>query len=280
MMADYVLVGHMTADLTPVGRIAGGTVSYAARTAAAFGWKVAVVTSSTADEPLLETLRPFADVRVIPADETTTYENIYGAHGRIQYIRGRAQPIMLDDIPADLRSAQMVHLAPIADEVAPDVTSAFGEATILATLQGWMRRWDADEVVRFKPFEYEHMLRAVDIVVFSEEDIRAAPDTEAWVVQRARHVFVTRAERGGSYFHDGVEDSYTSPQVAVVDPTGAGDIFASALLASLPLVSFDMRYATRIAAHLAAYSVTRRGVLGAPTRDEVARALATGLEGK
>ncbi len=280
MTADYVLVGHLTADLTPSGRIAGGTVSYAARTAAAFGWKVAVVTSAVPDEPLLETLRPFADVRVIPAEETTTYENIYGANGRTQYIRARARTLTPEDIPADLRSAQMAHLAPIADEVSSSIASVFSEATVLATLQGWMRQWEADQVVRFKPFTHDDLLHAVDLVVFSEEDIAAAPETQAWVVERARHVFVTRAERGGSYFHDGVEDSYTSPRVNVTDPTGAGDIFASALLASLPLVSFDMRYATRIAAHLAADSVTRRGVLGAPTRDEVARALTIGLEGK
>lgn len=220
MTADYVLIGHITADLTPQGRIAGGTVSYAARTAAAFGWRVGIVTSCRPDEPLLDPFRSFADIHIIPADETTTYENIYTDHGRLQYVRGRAGEILAENIPDKLRSAPLVHLAPIADEIRSGVAAYFGESTILATLQGWMRQWGPDQVVHFKPFDHENLLKRVDVVVFSEEDIAAAPETEAWVSARARHTFVTRAEKGGSYYHDGQHDSYTTPKVSVVEPTG------------------------------------------------------------
>ncbi|MDZ4770995.1 MAG: PfkB family carbohydrate kinase, partial [Chloroflexota bacterium] len=252
--------------------------SYAARTAAAFGWKVAVVTSAHPDEPLLDSLRQYADVRVLPAAETTTYENIYTSAGRIQYIRARAETLTPDAIPADLLSAPMVHLGPIADEVPSAVAPIFTDATILATLQGWMRRWDADQRVLFKPFHDALLLRHANLIVFSEEDILAEPETEAWVRERARHTFVTRAERGGTYYHDGITESYPTPQVTVVEPTGAGDVFAAALLAALPLVSFNIRQATTIAARLASHSVTRPGLSGTPTADEVALALAGDLE--
>lgn len=273
MTADYVLVGHVTADLTPQGRVAGGTVSYAARTASAFGWRVAIVTSSIADEPLLEMLRPYAELHVVPAEETSTFENIYSASGRTQYIRARANTLRAEDIPAELRDAPMVHLGPIADEASPEIAGVFPNATILATLQGWMRQWSSEGVVRYKPLRDEELLKHIDIAVFSEEDIGRARDEEAWISSRARHTFVTRAERGGSYYHDGVEDSYTTPEVTVVEPTGAGDVFAASLLSALPLVSFDMRKATRIAAVLAANSVTRPALLGTPTSEEVQQAL-------
>ncbi|MCK6577196.1 MAG: PfkB family carbohydrate kinase [Anaerolineae bacterium] len=275
MTADYVLIGHITADLTPQGRIAGGTVSYAARTAAAFGWRVGIVTSCRPDEPLLDPFRSFADIHIIPADETTTYENIYTDHGRLQYVRGRAGEILAENIPDKLRSAPLVHLAPIADEIRSGVAAYFGESTILATLQGWMRQWGPDQVVHFKPFDHENLLKRVDVVVFSEEDIAAAPETEAWVSARARHTFVTRAEKGGSYYHDGQHDSYTTPKVSVVEPTGAGDVFAASLLASLPLVAYDMSKAIRIAARLAANAVTRPGIQGTPSADEVRAVLET-----
>ncbi len=272
MTADYVLVGHLTADLTPNGRIAGGTVSYAARSAAAFGWRVAVVTSAQADEPLIEALRPYADIRVIPADATTTFENIYTSSGRTQYVRQRAQTIHKDDIPADLRESVLVHLAPIADEIAYDVVEAFPNSTILGTLQGWMRQWDESGIVRYKPLMDIPFLRALNIAVFSEEDVVHAVDpigAELWIAGYVRQTFVTRAEQGGSYFHDGIHESYTSPDADVLDPTGAGDVFASSLLSSLPLVSYDIRLATRIAAALASKSVTRVGLLSAPSIEEV-----------
>jgi sugar/nucleoside kinase (ribokinase family) len=167
----------------------------------------------------------------------------------------------------------MVHLGPIADEDTPEIAQAFPNATVLATLQGWMRQWSDEGVVRFKPLRNEQLLNDIDIAVFSEEDIGRARDEETWISSRARHTFVTRAERGGSYYHDGVEDSYTTPEVTVVEPTGAGDVFAASLLSALPLVSFDMRQATRIAAVLAANSVTRPALLGTPTREEVQLAL-------
>src|SRR5689334_2141128 len=90
---DYLLIGHMTADLTPNGRLPGGTVSYATRTAAAFGLRVALLTSATTDDSLLDSLRPYGEIVSIPAAETTTFENIYNPDGRIQYVRGVAAPI-------------------------------------------------------------------------------------------------------------------------------------------------------------------------------------------
>lgn len=42
---DYLLLGHITLDLSPDGPQLGGTVAYAARTAQAMGLRVGVVTS-------------------------------------------------------------------------------------------------------------------------------------------------------------------------------------------------------------------------------------------
>lgn len=274
MTPDYLLIGHMTADLTPEGRLPGGTVSYATRTAAAFGLRVALLTSAATGDPLLESLTPYAEVASLPATQTTTYENIYTPSGRVQYVRGVAAPIGAGDLPAHFLGAPLVHLAPIADEIDPQIAHSFRDSTVLLTLQGWLRRWDGDGRVHFKRWYDPDVLKSIDIVVFSEEDIVESPQMEREFAGSVKHLFVTRAEKGGTYYHDGEAIDYTTPQVDLVNPTGAGDVFASSLLASLPLLESDMAAAIRVAARLGATSVTRYLLDGAPTPDEVQAALA------
>ncbi|PJF33931.1 MAG: hypothetical protein CUN57_00865, partial [Phototrophicales bacterium] len=74
---DVLLIGHMTADLVPGGRMLGGTVSYAAPTYAAFGHRVGILTSAAYNESLLKYLLPFGKLMVIPSENSLTYENIY-----------------------------------------------------------------------------------------------------------------------------------------------------------------------------------------------------------
>lgn len=275
MTPDYLLIGHITADLTPTGRQLGGTVSFAARAAGAFGLRVGVLTSAAPDESLLREVRPYIHaLKVLPAAATSTFENIYEAGGRIQYIRGVAAPLGPDDIPPDWLAAPLVHLAPLTGEVDPGIAHRFQNATVMLTLQGWLRQWDATGRVTFKRWFDPAVLRDIDIVIFSEEDVREAPELEREFAGAVEHLFVTRAERGGTYYHWGTPNPFTTPTVEQVHPTGAGDIFASTLLASLARLNGNMWAATQAAAQLAAISVTRVGLDSAPTPVEVERALA------
>lgn len=272
---DYLLVGHITADITPEGRKLGGTSSYAAATAHAFGLRVGVVTSAVADDPLLDLLRQWAFVHVIPAGETTTFENIYAPEGRVQYIRGVAESITVADLPEAWLSARLVHLAPMASEVESNVVFAFPAATRLLTLQGWLRQWQSDGQVQFRNWYDSAVLDALDFVVFSEEDIRESPEMEQMIARHARNLIVTRAEQGGDCYHDGTIWRYLSPAVEVVNPTGAGDVFAASLLAAYAHTGGDVKRSVKIAARLASICVTRHGLGGAPTADEVNRSLDT-----
>jgi sugar/nucleoside kinase (ribokinase family) len=272
---DYLLIGHATADLTPNGRMLGGTVSYAARVVNSFGYRAGVLTSAAPDEPLLEGLRPYAaELIVLPAESISTFENIYTPSGRIQYLRQVAARITAADVPQSWRGASLVHLAPLTDEVDPNIAFEFPGATVLLTLQGWLRRWDADGRVHFKRWFDPNVLKAIQIVVFSEEDIVEAPELELEFAGAVEHLFVTRAERGGTYYHWGEAFQYTTPQVELVHPTGAGDVFAAGLLCALRAFDGDIQTATRVAAALAATSVTRVGLESAPTAQEVERVLA------
>lgn len=272
---DYLLIGHLTADLTAEGRFLGGTVSYAARTAHAFGLRVGILTSAAVDEPLLAELAPYAEVRSIPAAVTSTFENIYSDTGRTQYVRGVAERLTAAHVPDDWREAPLVHLAPLTDEVDPQIAHLFPDAQVLLTLQGWLRRWDADGRVRFKRWFDRDVLKSIDIVVYSIDDIAEAPEMEADFAAAVRDLIVTKAERGGTYFHRGEPVDYETLQVDVVNPTGAGDIFAAAVLAGQHILGGDMLDAIQVAARLGAISVTRWALDGTPTPDEVKAALAT-----
>lgn len=266
---DYLLIGHVAADVIPGGRLLGGTVSYAARTAHAFGLKVGVLTSSKPDEPLLDELRAYAQVVTVPSEETTTFENIYKPEGRTQYVRHVGGRVSVADVPQEWLNTPLVHIAPLTDEVDDDVALMFNQAKIqMLTPQGWMRRWDADGRVWFKPWFNEQVVRAMDVVVFSEEDIEEAPDLEEKYRQVAKRLVVTRGYHGGRYYVNGEQALYAAVETDSVDPTGAGDIFAASLLATYHEFG-DFVMAIRAAAAIAAYSITRTGLEGAPTQREV-----------
>lgn len=271
---DYLLIGHITADLIPSGRMLGGTVSYAAPVARAFGYHLGLITSGAAHEPLFETLKPYlTDYVYHPALETSTFENIYQDGGRIQYLHHRAAPLTPALVPEAWRSVRLVHLAPLTDEVDPALIDVFPAATIMVTPQGWMRQWGENKRVLFKRFYDERVLRRVDIVVMSNQDIAEAPELEQEYAPLVKHLFVTDGANGGTYYHHGVAQHYAAYPVVEVEPTGAGDVFATALLASLPRVNHDMQRAIQAAARLAAFSVTRRGIVNSVTEDEVRETL-------
>lgn len=271
---DVLLIGHMTADLVPGGRMLGGTVSYAAPTYAAFGHQVGILTSAAYDESLLKYLLPFGKLMVIPAENSLTYENIYTDEGRSQYVRATAQPLQFGDVPNGWTKTPYVHLGPLAAEVDPaEMAQHFPDAIVMLTLQGLMRQWGDDGKVQFRRWFDQEAFELVDIVVYSEEDIIQYPQLTNEVRQIVSHLVVTNGRKGGTYYHNGETIPYSSIEVQHRDLTGAGDVFASSLLGVLPMVGNDVYKAVTIAGRLAAYSVTRAGVESAPTQAEIEREL-------
>ncbi|NJL55894.1 ribokinase [bacterium] len=270
---DYLLIGHLTADLMLDGsRRLGGTTAYAAATAAAFRLRVGVVTSAAPDDPLLEQLRQWARVHLIPAAATTTFENLYEPDGRRQFVRALAAPLTPESVPTVWRHTPAVHLAPIAGEVS-DALPGCCNNHVLLTLQGWLRQWESDGLVRFRRWCDAAVLRHINVVVLSEEDIRAAPDLEQDLAHSCETLLLTQAERGGTCYERASAWRYAAFPVHVIEPTGAGDVFAAALLAAHIHAGQGLRQAVMVAARLAANAVTRPGLQGTPTPDEVAAAL-------
>lgn len=269
---DYLLIGAVTADITPQGKKLGGTASYCARVAHAFGQNVAVITRAQYQEPLLGELTPYARVFNLGADVTTTFENVYTPSGRVQTVRATAGYIGRRDVEQwDVR-APLLHLAPVADEVAPEIVFDFPSAQILLTPQGWMRQWGADGKVAYKRWADAHILRRATAVVLSREDIATDDTIEAELARHTSCLVVTDSERGGVYYQNGRQYGFDALSVEVRDATGAGDVFAASLLSALGRLEGDIHRAVRVAARLASLSVTRTGMDSAPKPDEIEEA--------
>ncbi len=268
---DYLIIGHITKDLTPAGYRLGGTVTYAALTAQALGLRVGVVTSC---EPTLDlSILDGIAVCLHPAAETTTFENVYTAGGRTQTLLKRAKTLTPNLIPAEWQDTAVVHLGPVAQEVSPDLGGAFHKSLIGLTPQGWLRNWDARGQVHFKLWPAAHqMIHAASVTILSIEDVSGDEHQIDLLAQETGLLVVTEGVQGCRIYWNGDVRRIKPDPVEEVDPTGAGDIFATAFITRLNITR-DPWEAARFANQIASKSVTRAGLLGIPTPAEVRAAM-------
>jgi len=267
---NYLLIGHIAHDVTPEGPKLGGTVSYAGGAADAMGARVAIVTSARSDEPVLKGLPPRASLQVTSAAQSTIFVNTYVGDVRRQELKGRASLLGLADVPSIWHNCAIIHLAPLDDEVDPDLARAFPNSLLAATPQGWMRAWNSEGIVHAKPWTMaETLLPILGAVVFSEEDIGRDKNLEAHYASLAKLLVVTRAAKGCTvYRRNHPRIDIPAPEVQVVDATGAGDIFAGVFLVMYQRTG-NVERAAEVATQLASISVTRPGLQGVPTAEEV-----------
>jgi len=268
---DYLIVGHIAADITPTGVLLGGTVSYAGLTARALGVRVGIVTSSGEDAPL-QALDGIPIVNV-PAEHSTTFENIKTENGRRQILHHIAAPILLNHIPQVWRSAPIVHLAPIADELDSSLAEQLSGSLIGITPQGWMRTWDeAGQVSASAWINSDQVLRHAGAVVMSVEDVNRDLELVEEMAHHTRLQSLTEGEAGSVLHWNGDRRRFRPPVMEEVDGTGAGDIFAAAFFVRL-YHTRDPWEAARFATQLAARSVMRIGINGIPTSQEIEECL-------
>ena len=269
---DYLIIGHASNDLSPQGPTLGGTVAYAGLTAHALGLRVGVVTSAAEDVDF----SPLRDLQVhrISAPVSTSFENVYTAEGRVQTINGQATALGRSAVPRPWLSAPIVHLAPIACEIDPELARAFPGSFLGMTPQGWMRRWDQAGRVRLTTWEViRDLLPAASAAVLSIEDLQGDLQAAQVMAEHCRVLVVTEGPRGARVHAQGEWRSVPAPAAQEVDPTGAGDVFAAVFFAQLHRGG-DAWQAAAHANHVAAGSVTRRGLASAPDAAEATAALA------
>lgn len=217
------------------------------------------------DRSVLEGL----EVVALPASTAPRYENRYDAAGaRTQFLLAEGEPIVIGpDVLT--READVLIVAPAYHEfTAPPAIAA---RVYALALQGLLRTHDGETRVWPHPDPWaqaEPFVRAGGFAFLSDED---TPDPKALAARLAAAgmtAFVTRGSRGATRFDaEGAHDFEAVPAESV-EPTGAGDCFATAFAVRFAECG-DIDTATRFALAAGAIAVEARGLAAIPTRAEI-----------
>ena len=267
---DYLVIGHITTDLTDAGFRLGGTATFSSLTANALGHSVGIVTSCKASTN-------FSDYQAIQifnkiSSENSTFKNIATSQGRIQYLYNKANRITSSDIPSAWSKTPILHLGPIIDEIDPLIFNCFPDSKIFLTPQGWLRQVDENKHVWPKKCDLpKDLLERANATVISIEDVNGDEDQISELALYCKILVVTENKYGARVYWNGDVRYFNAPEVQVIEDTGAGDIFAACFFSRLFFTN-DPWESARFAVKLAAQSVTRKYLASIPTYQEILEA--------
>ncbi len=288
MPINFLTIGPITHDLVPDGFRFGGTVSFASVTARRLGWQPGILTrvspvglyaGPASTEPvdiIAPDDSPLAGIPIhlLPSSTSTTFTNIYRDGVRTQVLTAQAEPVTPADLPAAWADVPVVLLGPLAQDVPASWTAVFPRALMGVTPQGWMRRWDAAGHV--SPTRWENaadFLHRADVAILSREDVGGDDTYLAELASQARLLVITDGWHGATLYMDGASHRIAPRSTSEVDPTGAGDVFATAFLLRLAETG-DPFVAARFANVAASISVEASGMDSIPQRARVEEWLA------
>jgi sugar/nucleoside kinase (ribokinase family) len=269
LLPQYLVIGHVTKDLVPDGSFRyGGTATYSALAADRLGLRVGVLTSAETDLALFPET-PSVAVHRRPAGSTTTFENIYEGRSRRQYVRAVADVLTPGDLPDGWGEVPIVHLGPVAQEIDVALAARFPRSFLGVTPQGWLRRWNGQGLV--EPEEWllaAEILEQVDVVVLSPEDLGGDLEAVGRLADMARLLVLTVGDGGAVIYRSGSTVRVPAYEAAEVDPTGAGDVFATAFLIRMAETG-DPLDAARFANCVSSFVIEGIGPSNMPSRDQV-----------
>jgi 1D-myo-inositol 3-kinase len=229
---DYTTVGHVTIDVLADGaRRPGGTALYSALQAVRLGLRALILTRGVPAEieQLLEPYRDELDLRVLPAERTTTLQTVGEGLERHQRLRAWAGPI---EGPIEVDTA-ILHIAPVARET-PRAWS--GHATFVGlTPQGLVREWDAAGEITHSQLRPELLPERCDAWVLSERERECCAEPVARAAAAGAVVAVTAGANPTELQLPDRELLHVPvpPIAAPVEDLGAGDVFAGAFFIAL-----------------------------------------------
>ena len=267
---EYLVVGHVTTDLTETGTQLGGTVTFSGLTAAALGIRTGIITSHQPDLDISPLQHLW--VKTIPSKTTTTFKNISDGVHRRQYLYEKAAPINPEDIPEINPPPAIVHLGPVADEVNPVILSNFPQSMKCLTPQGWLRTTNSDNQVHSQDWaNREEILAQVDAAVVSLEDVQYDEEMIAGMASAAPVFAVTENYKGARIYWHNDARFFSAPKVKYEDDTGAGDIFSAAFFCRY-FQTKDPWEAGRFAVLIASWSVAHKGLDSIPSEKAIEQA--------
>jgi len=222
-----LVVGHVTRDIFEDRQQLGGSATYAARAAAAFGYRVSLVTAS----PASSLLKPLQDDTHITlhrkkCHEFTTFILNYCGDRRELSLVSRAPDLTPEDIPEAARKIPLAYIAPVIGECGRAVIDSLDGMKIVIGAQGWLRQVNDRGVIVPYLLPEANILPDVHVIVFSEEDFPNAELIAGRFSRSVEIVALTRGAKGVTLLSKGEKIDLPASRICKeIDPTGAGDVF-------------------------------------------------------
>jgi len=251
-MFDLVTVSHFAIDLISSPKITtpkptlGGPPTYVSVAARKLDARVSVISKVGEDFSsrhiawLNANGVDLSGLKRIKDASTTRFLLKYTDWKRQLQLKSRAPPILPEDIPNSLR-VKAIHVAPIANEISPNLVDKLRTSTNLLSLdpQGFVREFDAKGNMHLKRWDDQQTLEQIDLYKSSSREIKAVTGLadlrlamEKIYDYGAKIVIVTLGMKGSKLLFDGkLYDIPACKPKIVRDPTGAGDAFIGAFLA-------------------------------------------------
>lgn len=255
-LADVAVAGHFAIDTILLPNLAqsivvlGGSVTYVSLVARRLGATASIVSRVGGDFPesymrwLQQEGIDLSGVFVAETEQTTRFELEYCSNfsDRLLKLKVKASALSQTDIPSCLH-AKAIHLAPIAGEIPFEIVDLLRSRADVLSLdaQGMLRRVDAIGNISLVSLADMQILELVDVCKCSLEEINILTgkyDVNSSI--KAIHdcgvgtVIVTMGAKGALLsIGDIVYEIPTYTPKAVVDPTGAGDVFVGGFLTEL-----------------------------------------------
>ncbi|NJF24468.1 PfkB family carbohydrate kinase [Thermococcus sp. Bubb.Bath] len=221
-----LVIGHVVRDIVKkrgesIERLGGG--AYYSALALSHFCNVEILTSfSELPESWISELESIGKLKVIPSENTTTYELTYLDGNRKELrLLGRASPI--EELPSGNYDAVLIN--PVAGEVDPElVRRAVRRFPFVgADLQGFIRSTGQGEV-SYGSFDGSTLegLRVLHADVSEFDYLRNFSPNAVEVL------LLSNGPEGGRAFMRGKEYSFHPIRVEVDESTGAGDVFLGA----------------------------------------------------
>jgi sugar/nucleoside kinase (ribokinase family) len=251
--SDIAVVGHFSIDNISLPsrkapyKILGGAVAFVSLAACNLDASASVISKVGGDFPesyISQLQKAGVDTSGIirmPNEQTTSFELTYNQDlsSRSLRLRNQGSPITQGDLPDSLL-AKVIHIAPIAGEIAYDVVKSLKKRCSCLSIdpQGMTRRFDQNGNVTASAQMDKRVLSLINIYKSSLDEIQTLTgQSELEKAVDAVHdlgpetVIITMGAKGSVLSTEGEISQvaiYESEQV--VDPTGAGDVFIAAYL--------------------------------------------------
>lgn len=253
----YFIIGHITEDIITVEGDAddpqqnlGGSVSYGATTADELGYEAHIITKCDPNHPYLQELeRRGIIVHNLPARDAaksgsiTSFINTYNKNGhRTQTVDCIQEAITIEDLEEInniISEGSIIHIAPVINEVDPQLFPSLAKVGFLAiTPQGYFRERLTGGTVLKKNWKNITALAHTNLVILSTQDLMFSGlfsrSTLTQLTGNASIFILTKQEKGSIIYRRGKEVSIIKAFKLKAEEeknfTGAGDTFAAAFI--------------------------------------------------